>query len=130
MSVSKYIILFLYFSIVRCIAKEVTFVLNNHHVIDQWRHEIGREIGQISHSNLTSHHTTTGLLASPLPKKGLVWTRHKSIGIGNALCALVRVVEDSLMDDQRLFIRSIIIRKFCSLVNCSIHALPDDRYVV
>jgi hypothetical protein len=89
-----------------------TFVLNKDHIANQWRHEVGR----------TLIHDKSG------NNMGLVWTRHKSIGIGNALCAFVRVIEDSLMDNQVLFVRSIIIRKFCSLANCSIHPLHDERY--
>ena len=55
----------------------------------------------------------------------IVWTRHKSIGIGNALSGYARVMMDALMEDRTMVLRSVIVRKFCDVLQCRMHELPD-----
>lgn len=54
----------------------------------------------------------------------VVWTRHKSIGIGNALSGYARVLMDALIENRTMVVRSVILRKFCEVLQCRIHELP------
>ena len=85
---------------------EVTMALDLDHESFSWRRAANRQ--EPGHSRL------------------LIWTRHKAIGIGNALGGYSRVMQDALMEDRTLLVRSIILRKFCEILKCRLHQLESD----
>jgi len=88
---------------------EVTWVLDHEHESYKWRAAAGREVPSASSDDM---------------KRVILWTRHKGIGIGNALSGYSRVMMDALLEDRTMVIRSVIMRKFCEVLQCRLHELP------
>ena len=82
-------------------ASELSFMLDDDHETYRWRTLAGRP--------------------DPDIRKVVIWTRHKGIGIGNALGGFARIMQDALMEDRVIVIRSIILRKFCEILSCAMH---------
>ena len=54
----------------------------------------------------------------------LIWTRHEQVGIGNTLGGYATSMFSALAENRTLVIRSIILQKFCDIVQCAIKTLP------
>ena len=91
---------------------EVTWVLDHDHASYKWRAAAGRDVPFPSSGDYDDM------------KRVILWTRHKSIGIGNALSGYARVMMDALLENRTMVIRSVILRKFCEVVQCRVHELP------
>ena len=81
-------------------ADQLTMVLSDDHEAHRWRKVTGRPDMSL--------------------RKVVIWTRHKGIGIGNTLGGLSRVMQDAMMEDRTILIRSIILEKFCQIFKCSL----------
>jgi hypothetical protein len=76
------------------------------------------------------HETTAWRRAAGRPepslRKAVVWTRHEQVGIGNTLGGFARVMLDALAEDRAVVIHSIILQKFCEIVQCAVNEIPGE----
>jgi hypothetical protein len=57
-----------------------------------------------------------------------VWTRNGVVGIGNALQGFSRGILLALAHNRTFVMRSVIIQKFCTILECSLRELSKDEF--